>query len=62
MTLEDAREFVKIIRKENYKANPMSEQFIKSIETGKVHIKNNNLSDKQVQWLKSIYYKATVNK
>jgi hypothetical protein len=60
MTIKDAREFVKIIRKEKYKTNPLQEQFLKSIETGTIHVHNKTLSSKQVDLLKSIYQKATM--
>ncbi len=60
MTIKDAREFCKIIRKEKYKTNPLQEQFIKSIENGTIHVSNKTLTDKQVDWLKSIYAKATM--
>lgn len=59
MTLQDAREFVKIIRKEGYKTTPIQEQFVHSIETGKGLFVKGSLTDKQVAWLRSIYAKAT---
>ena len=59
MTLSDAREFTRIIRKEKYKPNPLEEQFIKQIEDGHKCFVNNSLSDKQQAWLKRIYGKAT---
>ena len=60
MKISDAREFTKIIRKEKFKTNPLQEQFIKSIEDGTIHVSNKTLTDKQVDWLKSIYAKATM--
>lgn len=59
MTINDAREFIKIIRKEKYKTNPLQEQFLVSIEKGTIHVSNKTLTDKQVDWLKAIYAKAT---
>lgn len=60
MTIKDANEFVKIIRKEKFRANPIQNQFLKSIEAGTIHVSNKTLTDKQVDWLKSIYAKATM--
>ena len=60
MTVSDAKEFCKIIRKEGYKTNPLQEQFLKSIETGTIHVHNKTLSSKQVDWLRGIYGKATM--
>ena len=59
MTIKDANEFVKIIRKEKYKTNPLQEQFIRQIETGHKCFIDGRLSDKQQAWLKRIYGKAT---
>lgn len=60
MTIKDAREFCKIIRKEKYKTNPLQEQFIKSIENGTIHAHGKTLSSKQVDLLRGIYAKATM--
>ena len=59
MTINDAKEFIKVIRREKYKTNPLQENFLNSIEKGKIHVSNNTLTDKQVDWLKAIYSKAT---
>lgn len=59
MTIKDAMEFVRFIRKEKYKTNPLQEQFLSSIEKGTIKVHDKTLSDKQVDWLKAIYSKAT---
>lgn len=58
MTVKDAQQFVKYIRKENYRPNPIQEKFLTDIESG-IKFKSGHLTDKQVEWLKSIYGKAT---
>lgn len=60
MTVTEANVLVKYIRKESYRTNPIQEQFIRSIEKGTIHCHNKTLSDKQVDWLRGIYQKATM--
>lgn len=60
MKISDAMVLVRYIRKEGYKTNPLQEQFLKSIEVVTIHVSNKTLTDKQVDWLKSIYAKATM--
>lgn len=58
MTIKDAQEFLKIIRSEKYKANPLEHQFLIDIEQG-YKFKDKLLSKNQEKWLKAIYGKAT---
>jgi hypothetical protein len=59
MTVKDAKTYVRIIRKQNYKTNALQEKFLRGIETGKIHVHNDTLSSIQVDLLKLIYQRAT---
>lgn len=59
MTLQDAKEFVKIIRREHYKTTILEEQFMIGIELNGKQFIGGNLTPKQVKQLKAIYAKAT---
>ncbi len=58
MTVADAQEFQKIIRNERFKPNPLQDKFLKDIEIGS-HKFHGALTKNQVDWLKTIYKRAT---